>query len=40
MEDRIVEVVDGMIGVSIFDFDSYVPPYLDKRVYDNLPPQY
>ena len=37
MEDRIVEVVDGMMGGPIFDLDSCGPPYLDKRVLDNLP---
>ena len=38
VEDRIVEVVDGMTGGSTFDLDSCVPPYLDKMVFDNLPP--
>ena len=40
VEDGIVEVVDGMTRGFIFDLDSCVPPYLDKRVSDNLPPRH
>ena len=40
VEDRIIEVVDGMTGDSIFYLDSCVPPYLDKRVSNNLPPRH
>ena len=40
VEDRIVEVVDGMTGGSTFDLDSCAPPYLDKRVSDSLPPRH
>ena len=37
LEDRIVEVVDGMTGGSTFDLNNCAPPYLDKRVFDSLP---
>ena len=33
VEDRIMEVVGGMMRGSIFYLDSCVPPYLDKRVF-------
>ena len=40
VEDRITNVVNGMTGDSIFYSDSCVPPYLNKRVSNNLPPRH